>query len=238
MSMCTSFDKGLLEFVFFSLRSSCSVLTENVYRDQGEYEGGEVGEDAQEVNNVHRSFYKPGRMMFVMMMMWERNLLQGEKVLSVCLTSGFVYLFDNCWGKSFVSVNHIYHLPIKEAERPLKLALHKFIYIWDQTHSFLTLICVGLRWTWKMMIVIISMVDMTSFAQGQLMTFFSKVKISNLTTYSKENHPTKTASAISKKYSSSEDSCKLFCVSCVVGKNVFLFYILLFWSSKSFWRQY
>ena len=80
----------------FSLRVSCSVLTENVYRDQGEYEGGEVGEDAQEVNNVHRSLYKPGMMMLVMMMMWERNLLQREKVLSVCLTSGFVYLFDNC----------------------------------------------------------------------------------------------------------------------------------------------
>ena len=94
--MCTSFDKGLLEFVFFSLRSSCSVLTENVYRNQGEYEGGEVGEDAQEVDNVHRSLYKPGMMMLVMVMMWERNLRQREKVLSVCLTSGFVYLFDNC----------------------------------------------------------------------------------------------------------------------------------------------
>ena len=67
-----------------------------MYRNQGEYEGGEVGEDAQEVDNVHRSLYKPGMMMLVMMMMWERNLLQGEKVLSVCLTSGFVYLFDNC----------------------------------------------------------------------------------------------------------------------------------------------
>ena len=66
-----------------------------IYRNQGEYEGGEVGEDAQEVDNVHRSFYKPGRMMLVMMM-WERNLRQREKVLSVCLTSGFVYLFDNC----------------------------------------------------------------------------------------------------------------------------------------------
>ena len=85
---------ALLEVVlFFSL--PCSVLTENVYRNQGEYEGGEVGEDAQEVDNVHRSFYKPGRMMLVMMM-WERNLRQREKVLSVCLTSGFVYLFDNC----------------------------------------------------------------------------------------------------------------------------------------------
>ena len=66
-----------------------------MYRNQGEYEGGEVGKDAQEVDNVHRSFYKPGRMMLVMMM-WERNLRQREKVLSVCLTSGFVYLFDNC----------------------------------------------------------------------------------------------------------------------------------------------
>ena len=66
-----------------------------MYRNQGEYEGGEVGEDAQEVDNVHRSLYKPGRMMLVMMM-WERNLRQREKVLSVCLTSGFVYLFDNC----------------------------------------------------------------------------------------------------------------------------------------------
>ena len=77
------------------------------------------------------------------------------------------------------------------------------------------------------MIMIISMVDMTSFAQGQLMTFFSKVKISNLTTYSKENHPTKTASAISKKYSSSEYSCKLVCVWCVVGKVVFLYIVVL-----------
>ena len=70
-----------------------------MYRNQGEYEGGEVGEDAQEVDNVHRSLYKPGMMMLVMMimmMMWERNLRQREKVLSVCLTSGFVYLFDNC----------------------------------------------------------------------------------------------------------------------------------------------
>ena len=74
-----------------------------------------------------------------------------------------------------------------------------------------------------MMIMIISMVDMTSFAQGQLMTFF-KIKLSNLTTYSKENHPTKTASAISKKYSSSEYSCKLVCVWCVVGKVVFFIY--------------
>ena len=63
-----------------------------MYRNQGEYEGGEVGEDAQEVNNVHRSFYKPGRMMFVMMMMWERNLRQREKVLSVCLSNVWVCL--------------------------------------------------------------------------------------------------------------------------------------------------
>ena len=74
------------------------------------------------------------------------------------------------------------------------------------------------------MIMIISMVDMTSFAQGQLMTFFSKVKISNLTTYSKENHPTKTASAISKKYSSSEYRCETFlCVVCC-RKSCFFIY--------------
>ena len=90
--MCTSFDKGLLEFVFFL----SGLHAQKMYRNQGEYEGGEVGEDAQEVDNVHRSLYKPGMMMLVMMMMWERNLRQREKVLSVCLTSGFVYLFDNC----------------------------------------------------------------------------------------------------------------------------------------------
>ena len=35
--------------------------------------------------------------------------------------------------------------------------------------------------------------------------FINLLEITNLTTYSKENQPTKTASAISKKYSSSEN---------------------------------
>ena len=38
----------------------------------------------------------------------------------------------------------------------------------------------------------------------KIVMFKSLLEISNLTTYSKENQPTKTASAISKKYSSSE----------------------------------
>ena len=62
-----------------------------MYRNQGEYEGGEVGEDAQEVDNVHRSFYKPGMMLLEMMMMWERNLRQREKS-AVCLSDVWVCL--------------------------------------------------------------------------------------------------------------------------------------------------
>ena len=30
-----------------------------IYRDQGEYERGEVGENSQKIHNIHRSFDKP-----------------------------------------------------------------------------------------------------------------------------------------------------------------------------------
>ena len=34
-----------------------------IYRDQWKYKGGEVGENAQKIHNIHRAFHKPVKIM-------------------------------------------------------------------------------------------------------------------------------------------------------------------------------